>query len=91
MYNVFMSRRVSRAVSVMPKKQQEKLALLVDDIRMNGPVRTNWPNYGILAGTSTHHCHLSHKWVACWVETEKGITVEVTYAGSRGSAPYAEH
>ena len=86
-----MSRRVSRAVSVMPKKQQEKLALLVDDIRMNGPVRTNWPNYGILAGTSTHHCHLSHKWVACWVETKKGITVEVTYAGSRGSAPYAEH
>ena len=64
MYNVLMSRRVSRAVSVMPKKQQEKLV---------------------------HHCHLSHKWVACWVETEKGITVEVTYAGSRGSAPYAEH
>ena len=63
MYNVFMSRKVSRAVSVMPKKQQEKLALLVDDIRINGPVRTNWPNYGILAGTSTHHCHLSHKWV----------------------------
>ena len=69
MYNVFMSRRVSRAVSVMPKKLQEKLVLLVDDIRINGPVRTNWPNYGILAG----------------------ITVEVTYAGSRGSAPYAEH
>ena len=68
MYNILMSRRVSRAVSVMPKKQQEKLVLLVDDI-----------------------CHLSHKWVACWVETEKGITVEVTYAGSRGSAPYAEH
>jgi len=36
-------------------------------------------------------CHLSHKWVACWVETEKGITVEVTYAGSRRSAPYAAH
>ena len=69
MYNIFMSRRVSRAVSAMPQKQQEKLALLVDDIRMNGPVRANWPNYGILAG----------------------ITVEVTYAGSRGSAPYAEH
>ena len=91
MYNVLMSRRVSRAVSTMPIAQQEKLALLVDDIRLNGPVRTNWPNYGMRAGTSTHQRQLSHKWVACWIETEKGITVEVTYAGSRGSAPYAEH
>ena len=41
MYNVLMSRRVSRAVSTMPIAQQEKLALLVDDIRLNGPVRTN--------------------------------------------------
>lgn len=55
----------------MPKAQQERLALLVDDIKQNGPVRPNWPNYGVLAGTNTHHCHLSHKWVACWVETEK--------------------
>lgn len=62
-----MSRKVARAVATMPKAQQERLALLVDDIRQK------------------------HKWVACWVETEKGITVEVTYAGSRGSAPYAAH
>lgn len=91
MYNILMSKKVARAVATMPKAQQEKLVLLVDDIRQNGPVRANWPNYGILAGSNTHHCHLSHKWVACWVETEKGITVEVTYAGSRGSAPYAAH
>jgi len=91
MFKVLMSRKVARAAAAMPKAQQERLALLVDDIKQNGPVRPNWPNYGVLAGTNTHHCHLSHKWVACWVETEKGITVEVTYAGSRGSAPYAEH
>lgn len=91
MYNILMSKKVARAVATMPKAQQEKLVLLVDDIRQNGPVRANWPNYGILEGSNTHHCHLSHKWVACWVETEKGITVEVTYAGSRGSAPYAAH
>ena len=91
MYNILMTKKVARAVATMPKAQQEKLVLLVDDIRQNGPVRANWPNYGILAGSNTHHCHLSHKWVACWVETEKGITVEVTYAGSRGSAPYAAH
>ncbi len=31
------------------------------------------------------------KSVACWVETEQGIQVEVTYVGSRESAPYAKH
>lgn len=91
MFNVLMSKKVARAAAAMPKAQIDKLRALVDDIRLNGPVRANWPNYGVLVGTNTHHCHLSHKWVACWVETEKGITVEVTYAGSRGSAPYAEH
>ena len=69
MYSVIMSRKVARAAATMPKLQQEKLALLVDDIRQNGPVRVNWPNYGALVG----------------------ITVEVTYAGCRGSAPYAAH
>ncbi len=64
MYSVFMSRKVARAAATMPKLQQEKLALLVDDIRQNGPVRVNWLNYGALVGTNTHHCHLSHKWVA---------------------------
>ena len=55
-----MSRKVARAVATMPKAQQERLALLVDDIRQNGPVRANWPNYSILAGTNTHHCQYGH-------------------------------
>ena len=54
MYNILMSKKVARAVATMPKAQQEKLVLLVDDIRQNGPVRANWPNYGILAGSNTH-------------------------------------
>ena len=78
-----------KLVMAMPKGQQVKLHELIKDIEINGSVRANWPNYGILTGTSTHHCHLSHKWVVCWVETKQGIEVEVTYAGSRGSAPYA--
>lgn len=68
MYNIFILRRVSRAVSAMPRKQQEKLALLVDDIRMNCPSEQ--------IGQITEY----------WQES-----VEVTYAGCRGSAPYAEH
>lgn len=91
MYNVVMSKSAVKSVRNMPQAQVDKLLLLVGDIRENGPVRINWPNYGVLKGLDIYHCHLSHKWVACWVETEKGITVEVTYVGSRGSAPYAKH
>ena len=29
-----------------------------------------------------------HDWAACWIETIKGIELEVTYVGSRENAPY---
>ena len=71
----------------LPKKEREKLALLIAEISLLGPVRGDWQNYSKLADGS-HHCHLSYRWVACWRETEKGISVEVYYAGSRENAPY---
>lgn len=88
---VFYTSRVKKSVEKMPQEQQEIFYRLVKDIQLNGPVRFNWPHYGILTGTHTHHCHLSRDWVACWYETVKGIEVEVTYAGIRGKAPYAKH
>ena len=45
-------------------------------------------NYKKLVNTNTHHCHLSYHWAACWIETIKGIELEVTYVGSRENAPY---
>jgi hypothetical protein len=35
-----------------------------------------------------YHCHLAHKWVACWRIREGEIEIEVYYAGSRENAPY---
>lgn len=75
----------------MPPQQIIKFRDLVNEIKLKGPIRSNWPNYGMIIGTKNHHCHLSPKWVACWEETEKGIQVEVTYVGSRESAPYAKN
>ena len=88
-YKVVFKKKVERKLDALPPKQAQKLSLLVDDLGANGPVRANWPNYGKLKGTNTHHCHIDKKWVACWVETQQGIQIEVTYAGSRESAPYA--
>lgn len=88
MFNVVLKKKILRAARSMPKKEQELFQALVVDIRLNGPVRTNWRNYGVLEGTNTHHCHLSYHWAACWYETVNGVEVEVTYVGSRENAPY---
>ncbi len=90
MFRVVLKKSVKKSLEKMPDKEIDLFTQLANEIRFNGPIRTNWKNYGILTGTNTHHCHLSRKWVACWVETEKGIEVEVTYVGSRESAPYAK-
>ena len=88
-FKVDVKNSAKKSVRDLPKVAFEQFELLVEDLKQNGPIRHNWPNYGLLKGTNTHHCHIAHKWVACWVETEKGIKIEVNYAGSRESAPYA--
>ncbi|GBU23782.1 hypothetical protein R83H12_00400 [Fibrobacteria bacterium R8-3-H12] len=89
MFKVELKNSVKKSIKKLPKAVFEEFELLVADLKQNGPVRYNWANYGKLKGTNTHHCHLAHKWAACWVETVKGIEIEVNYAGSRESAPYA--
>jgi hypothetical protein len=89
MYKVVVRKSVDKVIKKMPKKQKAYLYNLIDDLETKGPVRSDWPNYSVLKGTNTHHCHLSYHWVACWVETQQGIEIEVTYAGSRENSPYA--
>lgn len=91
MYEVVIKKKIVKKATTLPKEIFQKFRQLVEEIKVQGPVRSNWSNYGILKGTNTHHCHLSLKWVACWVETEQGIQVEATYVGSRESAPYAKN
>jgi hypothetical protein len=86
-FNVTIKKKAARSVAGMPELEQKKFRLLVIALRANGPVQLQWQNYSRLGGAK-HHCHLSRRWVACWEETEKGLTIEVYYAGSRESAPY---
>ncbi len=87
MYNVVIKNKVLKSVSNMPKEQQIRFALLVDSLKNDGPFRTEFPNYNPL-GENEFHCHLSHKWVACWKWVKDTILIEVYYAGSRENAPY---
>ncbi len=89
-WRVVLSRKTAKALPKLPERIKEILALLVADIEEGGPVRGDWPNYGKL-GPNTHHCHLKKgqpTYVAVWVETEVGVQVEVTYAGTHEKAPY---
>jgi len=88
MRKVITKTKILKAARLMPIKEQILFARLVKDLAEKGPVLPHWPNYKKLTNTNTYHCHLSYHWAACWIETLKGIEVEVTYVGSRENAPY---
>jgi len=86
-YSVVIKKKVLKNIRKLPENIQKRLTFLVDDLKDNGPIAHNWPNYSKLSGTE-YHCHLTHKWVACWRIEDNTIEIEVYYAGSRENAPY---
>jgi mRNA-degrading endonuclease RelE of RelBE toxin-antitoxin system len=87
MYRVIIRKSAIKSVQKMPKKIQFIFESLVDDLIERGPIRREWPNFSKL-GKNEYHCHLSHKWVACWYYENDSVIIEVYYAGSRENAPY---
>jgi hypothetical protein len=87
MFQVLISRRVLRHVDRLPESIQDRFANLVEDLKLKGPIQPQWPNYSRLSATE-YHCHLSHRWVACWYHSKGTVRIEVYYAGSRQDAPY---
>ncbi len=65
MYHVLVKKRTIKDIEKLPAATQKKLAMLIDDLKERGPIRFDWPNFSKL-GKDTYHCHLAHKWVACW-------------------------
>ena len=86
-YRVVIKKRVLKNIRKLPENIQKRLTILVDDLKENGPITHNWPNYSKLSDTE-YHCHLARKWVACWRMENETIEIEVYYAGSRENAPY---
>lgn len=65
--------------------------LLAMELKMEGPERFNWPNYGKLS-LSQYHCHLKRgrpTFVACWELIDPLLKqIEVYYVGTHEGAPY---
>lgn len=86
-YSVVWKKRIGKYIGTLPDIEGEAFVQLVRDLEEKGPVRTEWKNYSKL-GKNKHHCHLSHRWVACWYGKKREIEIEVYYVGSREDAPY---
>ena len=87
MYEVVIKRKILRELKRLPELIQKRLVNLLEDLRDKGPIRSDWPNYSKL-GSEDYHCHLTHRWVACWSCVRGSKRIEVYYAGSREKAPY---
>ena len=86
-YRIVIRRKALKGIAKMPQGVQRKMKMLVNDLMLIGPVLPTWPNFSKLP-LNEYHCHLAHKWVACWRTREGEIEIEVYYAGSRENAPY---
>lgn len=69
----------------------EAFLLLLKQLKLNGPFRSDWPNYGKLQDED-YHCHLKKgrpTYVSCWrIISKKHKIIEVYYAGTHENAPY---
>ena len=86
-YEVRIRKKAARGLDRLPKRVQQLLFLLVADLRADGPIRRDWPNFSSL-GPDRFHCHLTYRYVACWMCRKGEILIEVYYVGSREKAPY---
>lgn len=92
-WSVFVHVRAAKNLAKLPPKVQKVFALLLDDLKLNGPITPTWANFGKLRGhDSTWHCHLKKgnpTYVAVWwtVDAENNC-IEVTYVGTHEKAPY---
>jgi len=90
-WQVTLHPKVRKALPHLPARIRDVFAFLVKDMRISGPVRGDWPNYGKL-GKGRHHCHIKKgrpTFVAIWQEMEGTIQlIEVIYVGTHEKAPY---
>jgi len=71
---VVIQKKALKSAGRMPEPVQRKLKMLVNDLAFFGPVLPSWPNFSKLSHDE-YHCHLAHKWVACWRAGEGKIEI----------------
>ncbi len=86
-YEVRVKKKVARGLTKLPASVQKLFFLLLADLQSEGPIQKSWRNFSPL-GKDRYHCHLNHRYVACWTCRDNDIVIEVYYVGSREKTPY---
>lgn len=96
-WSVFFSKGAVKQYERLKYSGQKKpsiidiIDLFVMEMRLKGPERRDWPNFGKLL-KGNYHCHLKKghpTYVICWeVVDEKKRQIEVCYVGTHEGAPY---
>jgi mRNA-degrading endonuclease RelE of RelBE toxin-antitoxin system len=86
-FQVKVKKKVARDLVKLPENVRQLLYLLVTDLQSKAPIQRSWPNFSSLGG-ERYHCHLTYRYVACWIYKKDEIVIEVYYVGSREKAPY---
>jgi hypothetical protein len=87
-YIVTMKRSVLMVIGKLPEAVQDRFRTLSRVLEAEGPTGPHaWKKYSKLSANEYHY-HLNYSYVAVWRHEKNIIIIEVTYAGSRESAPY---
>lgn len=87
MHTVLITKGALKNLKKAPERIKLIFDLLIMVLKHKGPILNNWSNFSKI-GKNKYHCHLKHKWVACWKCEKNSIIIEVYYVGSRENAPY---
>ena len=94
MWKVGLTSRVIKQREHLVEMSRQRFDLLLKELEVAGPFRSNWPSFGSLVLTGrrrVYHCHIKGRptYVACWEIVDKEIRViEVFYVGTHEKAPY---
>ena len=93
-WTVGFSAKAGKQRTKLPANIDDRLAILVKELAVEGPVQPEWKNYGKLAGKKGeyHHCHLNAgrpTYVVVWQVINRHVRVmEVRYVGTHEGVNY---
>ncbi len=92
LWRVGFNKKAAKQLGRLPSESaRAAVRTLIEDMRHNGPIRGNWPNFGGMSD-GAYHCQLKKgkpTYVCFWkILDKRERIVEVFYVGSHEKAPY---